>query len=192
MKTLDTALSNALSAENSIICFLLDFTVAGTTYYYTDANVDLFYNGNTYMSYGMTPDAIGLSVNEGQDGVTIQIDNSALEMAAIVLNNDALGGAVNLYLATIAVGREIITNGTFDADSDWTKGTGWTISGGTASCDGSQVAATNLRQNDILTIGSVYIVTYTLLNWSAGNVRTVVGATGRENTAQLMGPIPNQ
>jgi phage-related protein len=120
MKTLDAALSNALSAENSIICFLLDFTVAGTTYYYTDANVDLFYNGNTYTSYGMNPEAIGISVNDGQDGVTIQVDNSALEMASIVLNNDALGGAVNLYLATVAnIGPELITNGNMESDSEW-------------------------------------------------------------------------
>lgn len=31
----------------------------------------------------------------------------------------------------------LVTNGTFDADTDWTKGTGWTISGGVASCNGS-------------------------------------------------------
>lgn len=31
----------------------------------------------------------------------------------------------------------LVTNGTFDTDTAWTKGTGWTISGGVASCDGS-------------------------------------------------------
>jgi hypothetical protein len=30
------------------------------------------------------------------------------------------------------LGSELVTNGNFDTDSDWTKGTGWTISGGAA------------------------------------------------------------
>ena len=29
-------------------------------------------------------------------------------------------------------GSELVTNGTFDTDSDWIKSTGWTISGGKA------------------------------------------------------------
>jgi trimeric autotransporter adhesin len=33
---------------------------------------------------------------------------------------------------TNAVGTELVTNGTFASDTSWTKGTGWTISGGTA------------------------------------------------------------
>lgn len=109
MKTLDASLSAALSAENSVLCFLLSFTVASTTYRYTDANVDLFYNGNTYTSYGLEPEAIGLSVSEGQDSINIQIDNAALEMAAIVLNDDALGGAVDLYLACVSDTTKLIT-----------------------------------------------------------------------------------
>ena len=31
----------------------------------------------------------------------------------------------------------VVTNGAFDADSNWSKGTGWTISGGKATYDGS-------------------------------------------------------
>jgi len=33
--------------------------------------------------------------------------------------------------------NNIITNGTFDADTHWILGTGWTISGGTLNCNGS-------------------------------------------------------
>jgi hypothetical protein len=36
-------------------------------------------------------------------------------------------------LRHVGYGAELVTNGTFDTDSDWTKGTGWTISGGAAS-----------------------------------------------------------
>ena len=38
-------------------------------------------------------------------------------------------------------GSELVTNGSFDADSDWTKQSGWTISGGTANCDGTNDVA---------------------------------------------------
>ena len=44
------------------------------------------------------------------------------------------------------LGSELVTNGTFDTDSDWTKGTGWTIGSGVATCDGSQSSASNLYQ----------------------------------------------
>jgi hypothetical protein len=48
----------------------------------------------------------------------------------------ALGGIDSAYIDDnfdeYAYGEELITNGTFDADSDWTKGTGWSISGGEA------------------------------------------------------------
>ena len=33
----------------------------------------------------------------------------------------------------LVLGSELVTNRTFDADTDWTKGAGWTISGGVAS-----------------------------------------------------------
>ena len=38
----------------------------------------------------------------------------------------------------------LVTNGTFDTDSDWNKGTGWSIGSGVASCDGSQTTATSI------------------------------------------------
>ena len=49
----------------------------------------------------------------------------------------------------------LVTNGTFDADSDWTKGTGWSINGGVASCNGTSGAT--IHQN----ISGVQII-YTL------------------------------
>ena len=37
-------------------------------------------------------------------------------------------------------------------DTNWTKGTGWSISGGAASCDGTQTAGTQLVQNGTYTL----------------------------------------
>ena len=39
-------------------------------------------------------------------------------------------------LPTETYGSELVTNGSFATDSDWTKETGWTISGGTANFSG--------------------------------------------------------
>ena len=40
----------------------------------------------------------------------------------------------------------LVTNGTFDTDSDWSKGTGWSISGGKARRSGHSVN-TDIQQN---------------------------------------------
>ena len=74
----------------------------------------------------------------------------------------------------------LVTNGDFAADSNWTKGTGWTISGGKASNDGSFGEANSFlisSEND-LSVGSAYEVTFTISNYVEGNVRARVGQAG--------------
>jgi len=83
-----------------------------------------------------------------------------------------LGSSAN-FLAT-----NLVTNGTFDADASWIKDTGWSIAAGVAHCDGSQVAASNIRQTISVTPGKIYRVTFTLSNYSAGNVKALVGGNG--------------
>jgi hypothetical protein len=60
------------------------------------------------------------------------------------------------------IGSELITNGDFATDSDWIKGTGWTISGGTANQDGSNGI---LRQNSVISINTKVKVTFDLTNY---------------------------
>ena len=73
------------------------------------------------------------------------------------------------------LGSEKVTNGSFSADSDWTKGTGWTISGGVASIDGSQSAGQFLYQNAGLVTDKVYEVTFDVVTRNAGLIRVIVG-----------------
>jgi hypothetical protein len=82
----------------------------------------------------------------------------------MMLDQSQWGGAAlgSLY------GPELVTNGTFDTDTDWTKGIGWTISGGVATHGG--VTASNLTQAGILTIGKTYNVRATLGNSFSVNV----------------------
>ena len=41
-------------------------------------------------------------------------------------------------------GAELVTNGDFATDSDWTKQAGWSISGGSANCNGTQTTSSFL------------------------------------------------
>jgi len=64
-------------------------------------------------------------------------------------------------------GAELVTNGGFDTDSDWAKGSGWSITGGQAVCDGTQVSNSQLAQkqvgNDLIASGSTHgVLTFTI------------------------------
>ncbi len=79
-------------------------------------------------------------------------------------------------------GPELITNGSFDTDSDWTKGVGWSISGGAAVCDGTQTAASYLQQDTNppgpgTKLNKNYKVTYTITR-SAGTFKVYIGNQG--------------
>ena len=65
-----------------------------------------------------------------------------------------------------------VANGDFDTDTDWTKGTGWTISGGKAVA----TASNNYLYQTVLTIGKWYKITFTVSDYSAGIVRVLCGA----------------
>jgi len=67
-------------------------------------------------------------------------------------------------------GSELVTNGTFDTDSNWTKGTGWTISGGTANCDGTQTGNTLLYQNIGHSSNTLYRLQFTISNYVSGTI----------------------
>lgn len=74
------------------------------------------------------------------------------------------------------LGSELVTNGTFDTDSDWVKGSGWSIANGKASCNGS---STNLSQNGVLVVGKNYKITITVTDYVSGTVEVSAGASPR-------------
>ena len=71
-------------------------------------------------------------------------------------------------------GSELVTNGDFATDSDWNKGTGWTISGG--SLNASATIAQSFQTNTGLVSGKTYKVTYTISNYVSGSVRIELGS----------------
>ena len=67
------------------------------------------------------------------------------------------------------LGSELVTNRDFASDTIWTKGSGWTIGSGVATCDGTNSALlfqslANTTTNDI------FKATYTISNYVSGSV----------------------
>lgn len=80
-----------------------------------------------------------------------------------------------------ALGPEKVANGGFDTDTVWTKGVGWSISGGVATAAGA-VSGQNLGQSAIVEAGKTYLVeaTFTI---TSGSVRMLLtGAGGATRT----------
>jgi hypothetical protein len=85
----------------------------------------------------------------------------------------------------LTLGSELVTNGGFDSDTAWSKGTGWTIAGGVATRTGTGTS-TNLSQNIGLSGGQTYEVTFTVevttgsvvLYMGSGAARGAFSSTG--------------
>jgi len=88
-------------------------------------------------------------------------------------------GKVYSVLPAQTIGDNLITNGTFDVDASWTKGTGWDITGGKAVCDGTQTNVSNLSSNtgETTLAGGTYEITYTITRTN-GTVRVNLGNWG--------------
>ena len=68
---------------------------------------------------------------------------------------------------------ESIVNGDFTTDTDWTKGTGWTISGGTASKAAG--VGSDLEQDIAADSGKLYVLNYDISGRTAGTVTPDIG-----------------
>ena len=82
------------------------------------------------------------------------------------------------------IGSELVTNGTFDTDSDWTKGTGWSISGGQAT----HVAGTgsNLQQSVAYgSSGTIYALSVDVVSISGGS-GSIQARSGGATTAKTI------
>jgi len=87
-------------------------------------------------------------------------------------------------------GAELVTNGGFDTDTDWTKASNWTITGGQAVSDGT-VAIGQLRQDGFISseAGVYYKITFTVVACSnftsAGTIIDSSVATGFSASWQI-------
>jgi hypothetical protein len=85
----------------------------------------------------------------------------------VTATSDPVGLILDKSRSAPSMGANQITNGGFATDSDWTKGTGWSIGSGVATKAAGSAAL--LSQAQTMTAGRYYIVTYTITR-SAGTI----------------------
>lgn len=77
------------------------------------------------------------------------------------------------------LGSELIVNGDFATDSDWTLATGWSINDGKAVAENSD--NTTCQQNVSFTSGKTYKVIFTVSDYIGGSVRAQFTGGGSTN-----------
>lgn len=86
----------------------------------------------------------------------------------------------DIYVTFISSEKQnLVENGTFASDTDWTKGAGWTIAAGVAT---GAIASTALshtldKTGAPVEAGRAYRLTYTVSSRSAGSVQPSIGST---------------
>ena len=101
--------------------------------------------------------------NNGDGDFTFNRDSSATRVG-----QNGLIQTVGYY------SNNLVTNGDFATDSDWTKETGWTISGGTANFSGG-TGNKAMYQAVGITNGKTYKIQYQVSSISAGQVAVRLG-----------------
>jgi len=87
----------------------------------------------------------------------------------------------------IEYGDNTVTNGTFDTDTDWTKGTNVTISGGTANyASGSTFPGLQQTQTGVL-IGGEYRINIDVTTYTSGDVLLIRGGSGTQEYFGITG-----
>ena len=68
----------------------------------------------------------------------------------------------------------LVVNGDFATDSDWTLGTGWSIEDNKAVCDGSD--GVNMFQNGVIENLKKYKISFSILNYVSGFLNGRIGS----------------
>ena len=79
--------------------------------------------------------------------------------------------------AHVAPTGEMASNGGYDSDTAWTKGSGVTISGGTANATALTGSMVTQTPATALVLGDYYLITFDVTARSAGSVTPVIGST---------------
>ena len=80
----------------------------------------------------------------------------------------------------LVLGAEKVANGTFDSDTVWIKGAGWTIASGVAT---ATTASSALEQNITAVNGEIYELTYVLTVTAGSVIPQIGGVNGTSRTA---------
>ena len=170
------------SDSSAIYAQLADVTTSGKIYKYsiTLANLtddDFNFNNGSTIFFTANGSSVGTHTGYFEAVSTfiriIRLGSCDGEVTAFSLKEVLQSDLSDTYpfIADVTepvLGVDQVTNGTFDTDANWSKGTGWSINTSTkkAECDGTQTGNTELKQQDGISgdldfvVGKTYKVTF--------------------------------
>ena len=129
----------------------------------------------------LTADEVSSLYNHGLP-IDLTTDQAAYESSSNLVGYWRMGsGTLDTYpliadQTNATLGSELVTNGDFATDSDWsgTGSNGYSISSGKLNLSDTPYA-TNVTQANVTTIGKIYKVTFEISNYVKGSVRIFLG-----------------
>lgn len=181
MRVIDPQIIDQLKSGELREFTLLHMTINSTDYYFTDCDVPIAYDGNLYMPRGFELGRISYSLDTVVDTAPLEIDNLDDLLTPDFVGSTPQGSPVTVSVILLdtdylpVTSDELLINPGFDTDTDWTKGTGWTISGGRARCDHSS-GVTDIYQSVAgMTEGNWYRVFVWITGYTSGGLAAAVG-----------------
>jgi len=175
------------ATQNPVLyCGTNEETTIATWQAVTDGSFQIYIDGVQYQVTGL--DFSGDS-SMSDIASTIQTGLQAATSGSETVEYDSTAARF-IIKNTTALEADKVTNGGFAADTDWTKGTGWSITGGAAvkTSTGGQTYLMQDEGSDLT--GSTYVVTYTvsgITNGGAVNFAQFAFASDAAGSNALLG-----
>lgn len=158
-------------------------TVTLTNYVSGDVRIKIYNTVHDFEEMGWTANGTYSTYFWANDtSIPIRFYRSALGATDLVYNNISVNLVVQpakgeFTYPAILSNTESVVNGGFDSDTVWTKQAPWTIAGGVANCDGSQVSNKSIFQAIAQVDDKLYRCGFTILNRIGGKVRLNLNGT---------------
>jgi hypothetical protein len=129
-------------------------------------------SNGTFTVYFTHSQASGNLLFRARNGAIYSVDNVVVQevLTDDVPRIDYTGSTFDIPV----LGDELVTNGSFDTDSNWSKQSGWSIANGVATFDINNYSGgnANIYQNCMVS-GKEYVLTYDVVDYVQGFVRNV-------------------
>ncbi|MEW5805026.1 MAG: hypothetical protein AB1847_23315 [bacterium] len=111
MRSLPAQLNTELLKEASFLVHLVDLYFSSTVYY-TDLDVNVVWEGHTYLSWGLSFSTAEFLLAPQIDKISVEFDNVSGEMTSFVLNQEVRGKKCCIRLAALAAPASVLAAST--------------------------------------------------------------------------------